>query len=248
MRNNCLKLNNGAKGFSLIEAVVVLGIMTSVGLGFATMMSNILTSQVAVEEKLATIETMNGLVRTFADSAICGFQLNQGVPPVDLTAPTPTIAYPEIRLGMTNVSTLLAKVGNSLPGYTGNRMKVQSIKLTNIALISGNNFSGDLEVTLDPTTTRSPVKPFGVKNLIFTAMPPLTAATVASCGSAAALPKGNCPAVPGCGLPAGFPTQFVALPGYPMNCSGGSTLCNWMDVGKNMHVNAICQNGEWACP
>ncbi len=166
--------------------MIVVGIMSIVRLVIASMISNMIDSQAALDEKLATIDAANGLQRALSDSGICGAQLSQPLPPVNLTAAGPSIVYPEIRMGLTNTSPLIVKTGQPLPGYPANKIVVQSITLKNIVLISGNSFSGDLEVAIDRTTMRRSLKSFGVKNLIFTVTPPLNAAVVAGCGSGSA--------------------------------------------------------------
>ncbi len=166
-------------GFSLVEVLIVVGLLSVIGMGIASMVSDMSSAQVALQEKFATIEAGNGLSRAFADPAICSFQLQQGTGPYDVSVPNATISYPEIRLGSSPTSPIIAKTGDPLPGYPANKMVVQSITLKNIALIGGSNYSGDLEVIIDPTTIKKPLKPFGVRNLLFFATLPTT---IEGCG------------------------------------------------------------------
>ena len=247
------KLHN-RKGFSLIELMIVVGIMSVVALGITSLINDMTTAQSAIEEKLATLEASSGLTRAFANSAICGAQLGQPVTPsaVDLSPPsvaTATITYPEIRMGASSI----VKKDYPLPGYPVGRMMVQSIKLKNIALISGNNFSGDLEVVLNPTTTKRSLKPFGVKNLIFTASPaPFTSATITGCGS------DSTPAGTPCGIqwhggtwltplfechgsvtPAG--SRMACPPGY-----GGAVPGDGL-ITESARIQSGGGNSQWTC-
>ncbi len=191
-RERCKFAIHFQRGFSLVEILIAVGIMSIISLGIASMISDISRSQGALAEKLATIEAGNGISRAFADPAICGAQLSQPVnpPTVDLSPANvrfASISYPAIRLGLSSSSPLIVRAGESLPGFPAGKMKVQSITLKNIANISGNNFSGDLEVLIEPSTMTRFIKPFGVKNLTFTATPaPFVAATVTDCGSSGA--------------------------------------------------------------
>jgi type II secretory pathway pseudopilin PulG len=172
-----------SRGVSLVEVMIVIGIMSFVALTMASMLSDMTKAQAALEEKLAAIEAGNGLNRVFADSDICTAQLIQSGQPVDLTLKGTEIEYNAIKLGIDTTSPVIVEKDKSLPGYKNNKMKVQSIVLKNIMFISGNNFSGDFEVTLDPKTTVRALKPFGVKSIIFSAAPPHTASTVAGCST-----------------------------------------------------------------
>lgn len=179
-----LKLSQN--GMSLIEVLVALALMSIIAVGLSTIIVNANNEQKALQEKLALIETQNNIISSLNNSATCYAQLNQTNPVLDLTPlslPTAVVNIPQINAGTLPTSTLLAKVGQPLPGYAVGQMVVKTIQLKSInASGPPNEFSGDLEITLDPASVSRAMKPIRVKQF-FTVLPPLNAAKIAGCGS-----------------------------------------------------------------
>ncbi len=182
------KLLARQNGFSLIEAMLVVGILSFLGVGLSSIIVNVTREQRASQEKLGLLDVKNTLMTAMNNSALCQSQLNQGSP-FDLTGSNLNISYNELRIGNTPTSPLIAKVGEPLPGFAPGQMVVSKIQLANMIQIAGvpNAFSADLQVTTDPSTMVHPYKAAQMKILLtVTPSPTLANSIVASCESGAA--------------------------------------------------------------
>ncbi len=238
---------SNSRGQSLIQVLVVVVIMSVISLGLAGIISDMMKAQSSLLEKVATVDATNSLTRAFLDPNICGAQLNQGGP-TDLTVPNQSKSYAVIRMGILPTSPILVQQGQPLPGYPPGKMIVQSISLKKINVVSGTTFIGDLEIAITPATSLSPIKPFGIHNLEFTVALPLTAATIATCGS------DPTPAGTLCGIQwynGGWFTPLaechgsVTAPGARMACPTG------YGGGTPITDSAVIQSGggnsQWTC-
>ncbi len=176
-------------GFSLIELLLAVSIMSILALGFSTMLVNVSREQRSMQEKFGLLELQNTMMSAFADGSTCLAQLNQNSPTLNLLSTSiPPISYQQLLMGSAPTSPLLAKVGDPLPGFPPGQLQVLSINLDNIVASGTTNVYGaDLLINIDPSSMVRSFKPAKLK-LLFTVTPDpvsgLAAAVISSCGSA----------------------------------------------------------------
>lgn len=170
-----LKFIRNPRGFSIIEVLITVSIMSMMAMGIATLVVNATKDQRAIQEKFAMLEVQNSVLSSFSNSATCLQQLTGGAPThlnLDAAAiATTSMPLSEIRAGILPTSPLLAKTGQPLPGYVGNQMIVSSMNFQNIEPTGNpNEYNGYIEIMLDPASMIRPMKPIRIRQL-FTARP-----------------------------------------------------------------------------
>ncbi len=114
-------------GMSLIEVLVVLGLVSLVGLGIASMMQNMLSAQKGVEQKNNIMLLHGEIFRSLSNSTACLNTFNDGTV-FNRTAPSPTTVAPaQVTSAAGGV---LYQVGQA---YYNNTIRINSITLMNYA-------------------------------------------------------------------------------------------------------------------
>jgi prepilin-type N-terminal cleavage/methylation domain-containing protein len=185
----CLKvLRKNEHGMSLIEVLIAVGISSIISFVMASVMVNVSTDQRALQEKYSLLELKNDLLVAFSNTDICLAQLNQNSPRLRLSGVTVTspssqvIDYKELRLGTSNRSQILAKVGEPLPGNGPRQMVVSKIEFGSfLATGTPNTYTGELKIELDSKSLTRPLKSLSLTQ-VFNTTGPLGAAKIAGCG------------------------------------------------------------------
>lgn len=205
-----------AKGMSLVELLVVVGIMGFLALGMSTLFFNLQKESQSVKEKLASLEAEKALISVFSGDQLCGFTLTDGT----VAQPTPnpqtfnvnTLATTVIPLNRIPLSVApgapnLARVGEQIAPDLPS-LVVQDIRLRNfIATGVPTSFLATVEITFDPTRTVRAVKPVSTQITVLTG-PPTGAGVVT---------------VTGCGQPPAASGYLVANQGCPNSCNYTNT-------------------------
>ncbi len=178
------------QGFSLVEALVVVGLMSLVVMGMSMLVYNMTNNQAILQEKFSAIDIKNSLVSVFSRPEMCVAQLQACAPTMDLsgaplTLPSATsVNCLTLRSGTLAASPIIAQVGTSISGFAPGTMVVSGISLMNIVATGiPNTYAGDIVVNFDPNTVKSPFRPPTVPTVIFTVTPPANAAVVSNCAS-----------------------------------------------------------------
>lgn len=158
-------------GFSIIEALIAIGIIS---IGFYAMSTFVSVQQKetrALNENLDKIDLRNLLESTLADGTVCTFEVQ--VSPLFLdpakikTGPVPSFRLTKIHSSDDAAAPAVLEVGGT---YGSNA----SIKVQNIVLniikddADPDKFTGEFVVTLDPASLVRPLKPITVQTIIYT--------------------------------------------------------------------------------
>lgn len=193
------------RGFSLIEVLVLLGILSVVGLGAATMISQLSTEQMIIGQKYEMLDLKQTMLNALSNPATCVCMLNPTNNATnstsltfDSTAPNP----PAIMLdhfyaacdGNNHPTSAIVSAGQALPGsVTG--LKVASITLRGISSIGApgaHTFQAEFDVQFDPHSMLLARQPIMVSQ-IFSTDPasPANAQTIISCQPSGASSLGS---------------------------------------------------------
>lgn len=163
--------SDNAAGFSLLELIIVVGIMGIVSMSFLTMMQNQMRATTAISEKLTQIDLKNRLTATLLDGSVCNAEVTVSAlnPNVPYTINTSNLSANLLQLPMIHVNSSLTApalitVGRS---YLDPRMVIKTIAIRNfvdagIAL----KYLADLDVEFEPTSLVVPLKPLTSKVVI----------------------------------------------------------------------------------
>lgn len=200
---NPLSQNN--KGMSLIEVLIMSGILTATGLVFASMIVSQNAQVNYLDNRMAKMSLENLLLQRFSQNAVCSWQLeNKIINATGTTHTTPSQTVIDfsnqknsIYTGENTMSPVLVKEGEALTSR-GSSSKVSSIRIRNILRVSPDLFSGDLTVSFDgggaeaAKTGNFSMSPVVLK-LFLHADPasPVGAKVISSCGIADASGKEN---------------------------------------------------------
>lgn len=237
--------NKKSKGFSLIQIVVSLGLMSIIALVMAEIFRQQQKSLQYLTQKYDILNLQNSLNSLFiASSSVCSSQLNgQTFSTTGMTgaAPSPTvISFPsnEIRAGVGSSSYLLAKAGAPLPGSF---VAVETIQVNNI-LDTGvtGRYVANLVIHFDRNSLVQPMKPLNL-NLLLYATVSGTTATVVNCGSESKL---NCPVTTAW---TGSQHQNVFCPIGTTAAWGGCTIVGSGGSGSEDIIASYPITNGWYC-
>lgn len=159
-------------GFSLVEVLVTVGVISIMGLAMATMMSSLERQNKALGQKLESIELEQSLNRILVDNASCGCLFDYPA----WTTGTPEINLTHLKKGC-SADNLLA-TDTSI--YTNSQLKVETIKLKNITPFAGSGtISGDVEIVLKNGVNS--MKPIRIPGLRFSPDDITTPTKIAGC-------------------------------------------------------------------
>lgn len=163
------------KGLSLVETMIAVGIIGIVAAGIASSISNLQTENRALQEKLALMDLKNASIKLFADVISCKAQITSYPTTINLSSVTGSdplenpIPFQRLFAGIGPTSGVIAEVGSSLPGFSGNKMVVKSIEMTNVYYGGfAGNFKGDIVIKIDSDTMVRHLSPVIVKAIPFT--------------------------------------------------------------------------------
>lgn len=149
-------------GFSLIEVLVSVGLLSLVSLGMMTMISNQNKSITVLGEKLTAKDleiSLKSLMlnRSFCSCLVNGKTFNTGTNQVSAISSVPT--------GYTNLATCTAAATNLIPtaGSVFNNstsLRVGSINVENVVVQSASTYTAELTVGIDPASGIMPLKGF----------------------------------------------------------------------------------------
>lgn len=185
-RQAVLLLNR--RGQTLIQAVVALGLMSVISLGFATVMNQQNKELKALQENLAVLDLEKSLIAATSSGQVCQYVLNSPSPRT-FNATNVFAGRPEeINLGS---SPIPASVVGGTPGPTlvqagvpianqNSRVHVKAVKFV-INSGAGANFTGHWQVEFDNTRTVRSLKPLKVSGSLVADTTNPAAATVSLC-------------------------------------------------------------------
>jgi hypothetical protein len=165
-------------GGSLVELLVVTGIMMIVMMAVSSMFLSQQTETRALSEKLASLDLERVLIAALADGKVCAYVLNN---PTVLTfnsaaALPQTITLPSSSINPAKLYSGIIPGPPVLPGpivvevnkpasAISNSLVVQSIQLQIISGV-GSNFTGTWAITFDSTKTVRAIKPVYVTTML----------------------------------------------------------------------------------
>lgn len=266
---NRLRLKLNEKGMSLVEVMVVSGILAISGLVLMNLISGQSQMQKSLAQKSEMQDLKQSLLSALSNPATCACQLNpanntSNVFPLtfDSTAATPPSIEMTTLYGGCDAANRpsfpVATEGQVLPG-TQTGLKVAKIFLSNINAVgnpANRIFKAEFTVQFDPTTEVIARQPVTISQF-FTADPtqPATAQQVLTCSSA---PLGaGCQRVdsltnPGSPSTTGqVPPVFVAQAQCPAGLyaiSGGGDCLNWNGTAWNYPACPALASAPYATP
>ncbi len=183
-------------GQSLIECLIVIGLVALVSLAMATMIAVQNHEIRRLTEKGAVLDLQSSLTSVLSDGSVCTYGLTTSGPWLGpgVTAPVtfdaanlggpnaPTIPLNQILSGAAVGSPPLITVGSPiLPNFSS--PIVQSIQITNInGFPTGSQFWATIQVVLNPSSLLQALKPITAQIALKTSTSG-TVQTVVSCGS-----------------------------------------------------------------
>ncbi len=182
-------LNGHNKGFSLVEILVITGIITVVGLAVAGMMANFSKQQRRLNEQLARTEVLNFVNQVINNSQSCSSTLTSPIPFSFNASSLPASG------GGLPSGALLWKPGQAalsvgdLASPLTPSLVINGLSLVNIINAGGaDTWLGEIQVTFDPSKLVMALQPIKVRILINTdPASPINAKVVLGCGSSSDL-------------------------------------------------------------
>ncbi len=156
---NIQKPNNS--GFSLIELLVVVGMMSIIGLGIMTLISNSHKDTALIEERLGILDLHKALTTLTMGKNICesSFTGNQALFTYPLSTFPPVPPAPDIELTkILSDTTPIAEVANRQNTIAG--LWVEKIKLLNLRSANPGNtlYTADLVISFTNETNPNHIK------------------------------------------------------------------------------------------
>lgn len=167
-----MKKQKHHNGFSLVEVLVTVGVVSIMGLAMASMISSLERQNKALGQKLESIELEQSVNRILVDNTSCGCLFDYPA----WTTGTPEISLNHLKKGC-NAENLLTKDASIFPN---SQLKVETIKLKNITpLVGSGTISGDVEIVLKNGI--SSMKPIRISGLRFSPDDITTPTKIAGC-------------------------------------------------------------------
>jgi type II secretory pathway pseudopilin PulG len=244
-----VRIHSGNRGFSLVEVLVVAGIMMIMMFAMMTLSVNQNSETRSIQDKLAKLELEGTLIRVLSGGGICTFVLsdasqssvagtpNRFVDTIDTSTPaalaSQVVPIRKIPSGVAINAIALAEVG-TLASANSSTLKISAMEFKNFRANGVDQYLADFVVSFDPATIR-PVPALTIKNIFIgtNAIDPANAKSILDCS----VPKGPGPqlrrftftynpAVPNTTwtVPAGVNGAFVTMAG------GGGSGAGWRIV------------------
>ena len=178
------------KGFSLIETLVVIGIMGVVLTAFMSMTESQSKQIKFIEAKQEAIDIKNSLFRSFGGSNCCPVGSNTGFGDLTYTAGSPEVNIQRIFSQCQTATVPSPQVLVDLMNANlQNELRINSIKLVNIsqpdATLAPNDFYASLQIDVDAKAGgQTKMKPISINSISFHTNP--TTNVIESCTSSAA--------------------------------------------------------------
>jgi hypothetical protein len=245
-------------GFSTIEVLVGVGLLTLVALGVAESLSHMHGQLRGISQKQEIVELKNLITQQLAKPGVCTWQLKDQVIDVSMAtteaSPSPsTLNLSEIHMGQDATSPVLVKSGLVIP-ESQSGLKVASILFRNIyATGNPNEYKGIFQVNFDSSSLSVPVKPLQIQQVFLTqAADPVNAKKIQSCKGGTGNIKVECMTASKQGKVAGMKWQYDNF-STPANLSdvfdvfeypGGESA--WGLACKPDYVQTTCSGSELA--
>lgn len=155
---------NKQSGFSIIQAVVGIAILTTMSLQFATLMSNASTQEANLKTSLDIVDIRISVNSILSNQDICTAQLGGKLLPFD-GAGQPVangfLPIPELRAGTAPTAPLIFKVNSPTPATNSSGLKIASAQIQNIqATGSSGSYVGVIHIEFDTgkNMARAPIE------------------------------------------------------------------------------------------
>ena len=134
------------RGFSLVEILVVSGIISIIGLALASILSQSSSTQRQLTQKIDQLTFRSYLVDLMADETTCSCMINDI--PVKANDKNHVVPLNMLREGCnTDPNRFLAKADQPLPGSTG--LTVNELSFGKVEALGGSNYRGTLRVSFN---------------------------------------------------------------------------------------------------
>ena len=148
-------------GFSLVETLVVVGVMGIIMGGMMTLQSHQSKEVKALSEQLAKSELDKNLISVFADGTICSFMFangsSVGLSPVNATFDASTLpkknAFTLNQIPLRGGSSAPIAQINQQASASSNSLYVNSIYVNVVQKVDANHYLATLNVSFDPART-----------------------------------------------------------------------------------------------
>jgi len=188
----------GNNGFSLIEVVFSVGLISISMLALSSLISTSLKENKAIEQKVAMLDTQNQIISLISQKNECSRILGVASTAINVSTPSDisvaTLNLDEIKVSHSAANYIVSK-DKPLPGFNNNELKVKNVTLKNLIQLDGaNHFSGDLEIDFFNDTLVRSYKPIVIKNINFKVKPSpdLANAVIDGCEAPESVPSGIC--------------------------------------------------------
>ncbi len=166
MKNQSVLLN--AKGLSIVETLIALGIMSIMMVGFTSMISNQHKETKSVAEVLAGLDLQKNLISVLSHGSVCSHILNNPSQitfnsnslPQTLTPALPI--YANVESGVPGA--VVAQIGQQASVYSTS-MVIKSIKL-NVINGSGSMYTANWIIDFDESKSVRPHKPITIATVL----------------------------------------------------------------------------------
>lgn len=262
-KSGYFSLGRDRRGQTLIQAMIALGIMSVISLGFATLMSQQNKELKALQENLAVLDLEKSLIAATSSGLVCQYLLNNPARTFNATSVFAGVPQ-EINLGATP---LPASVVGGVPGPTlvqagapianqNNRIGVSAVKFV-VSSGSGANFSGHWQIEFDNTRTVRALRPLRVSSSLVADTTNPVAAQVSfcmdsrppNCPSGQVLTGGVCVAIdslvppPPASQSGMIPFSFAWMGSYNSN-QANNGMASYMRIGSVVYASAAGFAGQ----
>jgi hypothetical protein len=222
-------------GFSLVESLVAIGVMSTMMWVSMDMILQQRRELKSISESLASMETQGTLLKTLSEPSTCEYALNQPTPRtfnsnlVSYATPQ-SINLNRIPAFASATAPTVVEVGQP-PSANSNSLIVESIRLSLYSRV-GSNFTAEWIIEWNPANMIRLLKPIRIPTIVTADISNPTAATILNCnGSGNVAPVGDFGGLysyhrvlascqnpnsftGSCTCPLGFSSQLVLANGY----------------------------------
>lgn len=237
----------GQTGQALMEVIIATGIMGVLMLVMIEMQLVQTKENKAISEKLASMELYRLVSSNIAIPARCNSIFNaanvDASTPLTFDASAVSVHHPYVvKLNSAFGVQAGGLISPSLPWMSLNSLTAAR---PGIQLVVTDPSTAELAIHFDQTKLVRAVHDFTFQ-LSLQSSGPLNATVISGCVDAgsSSLATGQCPAIPGCGVPIGFPTQrFTKVDWW---CPGAPINCGHADSSHILNMTTVCADGAWS--